>query len=496
MMDRVSGVLLGQACGDALGVPYEFGPSLDADFEPVMSGGGPFGFAPGEYSDDTAMAVCIANVAAAGVELTSASALDQIASNFMTWAASARDVGNQTRAVLSKARGASGSPGSNAANAASAYIAVRPDAAGNGALMRTAVVALAGLNDRAGTAEAAKSIASLTHAGPLSVDSCILWTEAVRVAVTERRFDLQGGLDLVDSERRDQWRGWIEEATCVDPRTFNRNGYTVAALQAAWAAITWTPVPELDLATGRFPAQHLEIALKNAVRAGDDTDTVAAIAGGLLGGFWGQSAVPLAWTREVHGYGECRAHDLVSMAVLAGASGRPDDRGWPGVHRVHYGSLAPSLRVPHPHDPGVILGSYADLADHGCDAVISLCRVGHGDRKDAGNLGADHLEVRLIDSEASNANPNLAFVLLEVVQTIKHLREEGKTVFVHCVRAEQRTPAVAVAYSRLLAVDDALAKADVLAVLPSASGRGLLWDAASNATVRKSVQRAPHWLTP
>ena len=51
--DRAAGVLLGQACGDALGVPYEFGPALPSDFIPQMVGGELGPFAPGEYSDDT-----------------------------------------------------------------------------------------------------------------------------------------------------------------------------------------------------------------------------------------------------------------------------------------------------------------------------------------------------------------------------------------------------------------------------------------------------------
>ncbi len=65
-----------------------------------MKGGGPFGFAPGEYSDDTSMAVCIAEVAATGIDLTSEEALDAIASNFLTWAAQSKDVGSQTRQVF------------------------------------------------------------------------------------------------------------------------------------------------------------------------------------------------------------------------------------------------------------------------------------------------------------------------------------------------------------------------------------------------------------
>jgi hypothetical protein len=67
------------------------------------------------------------------------------------------------------------------------------------------------------------------------------------------------------------------------------NGFVVTALQAAYAAIRQTPVPADD------PARHLQDALVAAVRIGHDTDTVAAIAGGLLGARWGASAVPATW---------------------------------------------------------------------------------------------------------------------------------------------------------------------------------------------------------
>jgi ADP-ribosyl-[dinitrogen reductase] hydrolase len=482
-MDRAAGVLLGQACGDALGVPYEFGPPLDAAFQPRMIGGGPFGFAPGEYSDDTAMAVCIAQVAATGTDLTSDDALDEIAANFIAWAEGSRDVGNQTRAVLSAARRLGGRPGESAQHAATAHIALNPNAAGNGALMRTAVIALSRPHDRDATASAANKIASLTHAGPLSVDSCVLWTEAVRVAVTENRLDLLGGLDLIDAKRRRRWQTWIDESTDVDPRTFGRNGYTVSALQAAWAAITWTSVPETEPMEGRYAAQHFELALMNAVRAGDDADTVGAIAGGLLAAYWGRSAIPNHWQRAIYGYGNCRAHELVSLAALTASQGGRDCQGWPTTRRMAYEALTGPIRVVHPHDEGVVLGSYGTLDGHGCDAVVSLCRVGAGDRIDSGNLGADHVEIRLLDSELTEDNPHLDFVLKDAARAIATLRAEEKSVFVHCVRGEQRTPAVAVAYARLLGVENVQAQNDVLSVLPSASGRGLLWNAASQGTV-------------
>jgi ADP-ribosyl-[dinitrogen reductase] hydrolase len=302
--DRAAGVLVGQACGDALGVPYEFGPALPASFEPGMVGGGPFGFDPGEYSDDTAMAVCIAEVSATGADLTSNDALDEIAQRFIDWAAVSKDVGTQTRAVFAAAQAGDGPIGRRVIDASRAHAFAHPGRVGNGALMRTAIVGLTRLTDRSATAEAARAVAELTHADPLGKESCVLWSEAVRLAVTQGELDVLAGLDLIPTTRRDQWAAWIREATDVDPRTFTKNGFTVWALQAAWAAITWTP---------RVPAQHFAEATKNAVRAGDDTDTVAAIAGGLLGAYWGQSAVPPDWSRSIHGYG---GHDSDGLALL------------------------------------------------------------------------------------------------------------------------------------------------------------------------------------
>ena len=70
--DRAAGVLLATACGDALGAGYEFGPPLADDVTVGMVGGGPFGWAPGEWTDDTSMAIAIAEVAATGADLRTA----------------------------------------------------------------------------------------------------------------------------------------------------------------------------------------------------------------------------------------------------------------------------------------------------------------------------------------------------------------------------------------------------------------------------------------
>ena len=100
------GVLLGAACGDALGVPYEFGSASLAPGEvPRMIGGGLGPYAPGEWSDDTQMAVVIARVAA-DHGLRHVTALDAVVQGWVDWlGGGATDVGAQTRQVLGAVAG-------------------------------------------------------------------------------------------------------------------------------------------------------------------------------------------------------------------------------------------------------------------------------------------------------------------------------------------------------------------------------------------------------
>jgi len=82
----------------------------------------------------------------------------------------------------------------------------------------------------------------------------------------------------------------------------------------------------------------------------------------------------------------------------------------------------------------------------------------------------DHIEVWLIDESAPDKNPNLDFVLTDAVAAIEMLRAEGKTVLLHCVQAQSRTPAVAALYgARLTGRTSIDALADIVAVLPKAS---------------------------
>lgn len=181
-LDRACGVLLGTAAGDALGAPYEFGPPRGADLEVAMVGGGGFGWEPGEWTDDTSMAIVIAEVAASDVDLREEPALDAIVKRWHQWSQRAKDVGIQTRSVLSQA-GQGGITALKAREESARLHKLTGRTAGNGSLMRTAPVALAFLDDEDVLAEAARTVSELTHYDPEAGDACVLWCLAIRNAV-------------------------------------------------------------------------------------------------------------------------------------------------------------------------------------------------------------------------------------------------------------------------------------------------------------------------
>ena len=432
-LDRAAGALLGLAAGDALGAGYEFthpGPTAAI----TMKGGGTFGWAPGQWTDDTDQAVAIADVTATG-RLD----LDQIAVNVMTWAAlPPQDIGVSTGAVV---RAAGGEPARLPGAAADYFVAHPKGAAGNGSLMRTAPVALAHLGDDEAMADAARRVSAITHGDPLTGEACVLWCVAIDRAVREARLDgVRDGLALLDPDRRDFWRARLVEAESNAPDTFTPNGFVVTALQAAHAAITQTPVPVDE------PSRHLQDALVAAVRIGHDTDTVAAIAGQVLGARWGSSAVPWRWKRLLHGWHDYTGDDLVRLAVLTARGGKPDSTGWPSAPSLVEGARALEpvpLCNPLPDDPDLLVGNLPGLplaVEQGVDAVVSMCRVGTHETPDH----VEHLRFRLVDSGTSNAHP--AVVLRDAAEAVTTLRDEGKRVFLHCQGGRSRSASVATLY--------------------------------------------------
>lgn len=459
--DRAVGVLVATAAGDALGAGYEFRAPIPADQPVRMIGGGLGPFEPGEWTDDTSMAIAIAEIAATGADLRHQGSLDYIAERWHWWARNAKDVGNQTRAVLSAA-GKRGISALTAREESAALHARTGRSAGNGSLMRTAPVALAYLDDPVALVRAARAISELTHFDPDAGDACVLWCTAISHAVLTGELDVRIGLPDIEAQRRELWASRLDEAVRSQPSDFaGRNGWVVAALQGAWSAIAGTPAPVEEPSLGVFRVDHLRLALDAAVRGGGDTDTVAAIAGGLLGAAHGASAVPAQWRLLLKGWPGLNTRGLVRLAdgiLYKGDVPRFDHT---------YGSWREQPRpVRHPHDEHVWIGAAANLhkpLPAGVDAVVSLCRVADGHIP----AGVTHLDVRLIDQVGHN--DNVDFVLLDTVRAIEALRADNKTVFLHCLEARSRTPAVAALYgARRGQVDIDTALKAVCTVLPHA----------------------------
>jgi ADP-ribosyl-[dinitrogen reductase] hydrolase len=315
--DRACGVLLATAAGDALGAGYEFGPPLPDDELVAMRGGGGCNWEPGEWTDDTAMAIAIAEVAATGADLRSIDAQDQIVARWVGWSRTAPDVGIQTSQVLSRVLDGGVSGAAAAALAASADLHERTGhTAGNGSLMRTAPVALAYLDDPRGLAEAALAVSALTHFDRSAGEACVLWCLAIRHAVLTGELDARAGLGYLPAPAVDVWAARLVEAEKSRPSDFSSNGWVVEALQAAWCAIVTAANSPSDHGRegGASQVDHLKLSLENAVRGGRDADTVAAIAGGLVGAALGASAVPEDWRSAVHGWPGYNAPDLIRLA--------------------------------------------------------------------------------------------------------------------------------------------------------------------------------------
>lgn len=457
-LDRACGAMLGTAVGDALGAPYEFGVANVGPDGPQMIGGGLGHFAPGEWTDDTTMAWAILDVAATGADLRTDHALTQIARNFRAWYNSnPPDIGNQTRTIL---REAGTEPTGAALTATSFDLHARTGhTAGNGSLMRTAAVALPYLDDPIALTEAARKVGALTHYDPHAQEACALWSLAIRHAILHAEFDIRSGLAHLDADAAAYWTERLDEAEAGPPQRFRPNGWAVSALQAAWAAIVHTPVPATRHA-------HLADALVTAIGIGDDTDTIAAIAGGLLGARYGASAIPARWRRLSHGYPGLRGERLVELAHLAANKG-PGVYDWPDTDHIDYSSYGvEKTLVQHPYDEGVWLADASlldDLPAH-VTAVVSLCLVG----RTQVSAGVEHVVYRLIDHADPDVNPNLDFIISDAARTVAALRDEGHEVLIHCVAAQSRTPTIGAAYAMLRGADRAEALQKICDALPGA----------------------------
>jgi ADP-ribosyl-[dinitrogen reductase] hydrolase len=423
-LDRIAGCLVGGAVADALGAPFEFGPPLPDDFKLSMRGGGAFGWRKGQFTDDSEMAVPIARLVASGADLNDSKSLDVLVASWAHWAASAKDVGMQTRSVLTNLKSPSEASARRAAELF--HQTHQGRSAGNGSLMRTAPVALAFPEDTAGLIEATTRIAQLTHWEQDASEAAILWNLAIRTAYLHDKLDVREQLVMLPPESRSKWEKRIHESEALMPVDFYRsNGWVVSAFQAAWSAIHHT--------------DNFVDAIEMAIRAGGDTDTVACIAGGLAGAFYGYSAIPDSWRHPLNGLDGVTSRELVELALSSPAAkfAGLGKEAWPNVTSMP----APKAKIltQHPLDDGLLLGNLAAINTEEAEEVIALCRIG------SNQTTRPVHEFWLVDEP--DANQNLMFTIRDCVATIRELRKEGKTVLLLCQGAFSRTPLIAAAYS-------------------------------------------------
>lgn len=278
---RAIGALLGLAVGDAVGTTLEFKPP--GTFEPItdMVGGGPFGLTPGQWTDDTSMAMCLAESVLDTGELDAADQLRRYVKwrRDGYWSSTGRcfDIGSTTTRALSRFE----------RDATVIDATIDPEQAANGSLMRLAAVPVRWFRDPVEAAELSAESSRTTHPAARPVDACRLYGAMIAALIGGVSIDAVLAADFwtgpaldpeVDAVARGSWRG-------KEPPQIRGTGYVVAALEAAIWAVAG--------------AEDFRNAVLRAANLGDDADTTAAIAGQLAGARWGVDAIPAEWREKV-----------------------------------------------------------------------------------------------------------------------------------------------------------------------------------------------------
>lgn len=276
--DRAIGALLGLAVGDAIGTTLEF--KRRDTYEPLtdMIGGGPFALKPGEWTDDTAMALALTD------SLLSCGDLDEadLQQRFYEWYSNGVysctgrcfDIGITTSRALQRWK----STGLVRAGSTD------PTTAGNGSLMRLAPIAIRYWRDRAKLRDAAARQSKTTHGAPEAVDACVAFAQmladaiegAPRSAVLRSR--VGGYADAISRIVQGSWQKRRRD-------TIRSSGYVAHSLEASLWSVART-------------GDYREAVL-TAANLGDDADTTAAITGQLAGALYGASGIPKSYASKV-----------------------------------------------------------------------------------------------------------------------------------------------------------------------------------------------------
>lgn len=275
--DRAMGALMGAAVGDALGVTFEFqAGSAIPEGHFSIAGGGPFDFAPGAASDDTDL---LYEVLRSYRKRNAFHASDAVG-NMLDWLNTGPpDIGTQTRYALSCWEDGLTPPDDE-------------DAQGNGGLMRAAAHALS-CDDGSLAAEFAALDTRLTHPSTAAADCSAFYAATLWWMIQGK-----AGSDA---------RRLSEEVTrSFEPYAFPKSslsGHCLHSLRLAlWASDS---------------AESFEAGLDAVIRTGGDTDTNAAIAGGLLGAKFGLAGIPGEWLEALDSSNRHRLEVQASRLEIA-----------------------------------------------------------------------------------------------------------------------------------------------------------------------------------
>jgi ADP-ribosylglycohydrolase len=289
----VKSALFGVAVGDALGVPVEFESRDDISRDPVtgMTGYGTYDLPPGTWSDDSSLTFCLAETLTQGFDVNA------IGRNFVRWYheglwtahGEVFDVGNTTRTAIERlARGMQ------------AYRAGSDDEAsnGNGSLMRILPL-LFYMSDRPVTErfEITRQVSSITHGHIRSVIACFYYLEFARQILEGKdKYKIYSNMQaviaghlsalLIDPPEIVVFDRLLKHDISLLPKEeIHSSGYVIHTLEAAvWCLLT----------TGSYRE-----AVLRAVNLGRDTDTTAAVTGGLAGLLYGYEDIPEEWITHI-----------------------------------------------------------------------------------------------------------------------------------------------------------------------------------------------------
>jgi ADP-ribosylglycohydrolase len=284
---RYRGALLGLAAGDALGTSLEF--AAPGTFAPLvdMVGGGPFGLDPGQWTDDTAMALCLAESL---IECRGFDPRDQM-QRYLRWyreghlasTGACFDIGNTVRAAL-EACEHSGEPFCGSCD---------PRSAGHGSLMRLAPVALAFARCPQRAIHLAGESSRTTHGAREAVDACRYFAGLLVGALSglDKAELLAPGFSPIPGLwEREPLAPRVAEVAAAsfrrrEPPEIRGTGYVVESLEAA----LWAFDRSEDFREGALMAVNL----------GDDADTTGAIYGQLAGAYYGVQDIPAPWRERL-----------------------------------------------------------------------------------------------------------------------------------------------------------------------------------------------------